>query len=134
MSQPGLFDRSASLNVVSDLKAAMNSAARSSDLSREQIVDEMNAQGRRYGVNLRLGLATLEKWLNPAESSHIPNIQALVIYCAILNDLTPLNILAAPLGGRVITGREITKLAWAEAALARKKANKRIRRLEEQLI
>lgn len=134
MSQPGLFDPPASLNVVPDLKAAMNSAARSSDLSREQIVDEMNAQGRRYGVNLRLGLATLEKWLNPAESSHVPNIQALVIYCAVLADPTPLDILIAPLGGRIITGREITKLAWAEAALARKQANRKIRQLEEQLI
>ena len=71
VSQPGLFDRAPSLNVLREMKAAMAAAADGCGLSREGLCERMNELADRYGVRLvkgtgqHLTMATLEKWLNP---------------------------------------------------------------------
>ncbi len=131
--QPDLFDQPTTLNILPDLKQAMSQAAKESGLSRDLIADEMNRQARRFGVSLRLGLATLEKWLNVNNHTHAPTLTALVIFCVVLGRSEPLEVLVRPLGCRVISGRAINLLRWAEVYWARRRAGREMRRLEEEM-
>ncbi len=133
--QQSLFDIP-TFNIAADIKAALNQAVKNSGLSREDVVDKMNAHAERYGVNLvngnstKLTLDTLEKWLNPADHTRSIPLKALPLFCAVVKDMSPLDILAKPLGCEVIGPKDRKMLEWARIKLRQKKEGKLLRELE----
>ena len=127
------------LNVTKPLKGAMHAAVKNCDLSRDEVVDQMNDLAERYGVTLvggngkRLKMDTFEKWVNPQDMSRQMPLKVLPIFCAVVKDVTPFNILVLPLGAEVIGPDERQKLKWADAKLNVKRENKVIRDIEKEL-
>lgn len=129
---------SSSFNVVAGLKEAMNGAAKRCGLSRGEIVDRMNDLARRYGAHLVKGkggltLATFEKWLNPKALDHVPSVQAIPVFCAVVKDNSALVALAGPLGAKVIDEKESRLLEWARQLHLIKESRKRMRQIEAEL-
>ena len=124
-------------NIVKDQKDAMRAAVKRCSMSRDEIVDRMNGLARRYGVvlvaNGRLTLDTFEKWLNPTEINRQMPMKALPIFCAVINDQSALDVLARPLGARVIGEDEQRLLKWAKAYFQARDARKAMRQLENDL-
>lgn len=139
VSQPGLFDRAPSLNVLREMKAAMAAAADGCGLSREGLCERMNELADRYGVRLvkgtgqHLTMATLEKWLNPEDKERVIPAKGLPVFCAATGDVAPLQVLVTPIGGRLIDGEDVKLLEWAKAYHATRALKKRMRRIEEEL-
>lgn len=139
VSQPGLFDRAPSLNVLREMKAAMAAAADGCGLSRDALCERMNELADRYGVRLvkgtgqHLTMATLEKWLNPEDKERVIPAKGLPVFCAATGDVAPLQVLVAPIGGRLIDGEDVKLLEWAKAYHATRALKKRMRRIEEEL-
>jgi hypothetical protein len=81
----------------------------------------MNQLAARFGIPLtgngRLTLDTLEKWLNPEDTSRPIPLRALPVFCAVLRDHSALDALVRPLGLRVIGQEEARKPQWADAQL-----------------
>lgn len=136
--QMSLFD-TPTLNVTRPLKEALHAAAKNCGLSRDEIVDRMNDLAERYGVSLASGNGKqltrdiFEKWVNPQDTSRQVPVKALPIFCAIVKDITPFDILVKPLGAEVIGHEECRKLRWADAKLNVRKENKVIREIEKEL-
>lgn len=121
-----------------DVKLSMNEEAKKSGLSREQILDRMNALASRHGVRLSKGngplsLETFEKWLNPADAQRAPSWAGLVVFCQVLGTGRPVAVLAGYVGGRMIDEDDVTLLAWAKEFHAAKAARRRMRKLEESI-
>ena len=120
------------------LSAAMHRAANESRMSREQIVDKMNEMARRAGVCLNsnaktLSVAVLEKWINPSETGHRPSLAAVRVFCLVLDDVRPLEVLLGLHGCGLMT-REDRKLRdYGAAILAERDARKRKKQLEAKL-
>lgn len=108
-----------SLNVLPDVKAALNGAAKGSGLSREQIVDRVNELARRFGLKLGprgISKDTLDKWLDPADAEHRLHLDAANLLCHALGDFRALDVLAASHGTglRVIGPEDAAILAAAK--------------------
>lgn len=127
------------LNVMRSVKAAMNEDIRNSGRSREQIMDRMNALALDYGVGLvkgngkQLTMEAFEKWLNENDPTRPMPLKALPIFCAATGQCSVINAIAAPLGLRVIDGRKMDLLTWAEAKAANKINNRVIRQVESRI-
>lgn len=136
MQQIPLFDRP-TLNTCKDQKLAMNLAVRQNHLSREEIIDEMNDLATRYGVNLvsngSLKLETFEKWINPNDLSRQMPTRALPVFCAVVQDTSALDILARPLGARVIGYEDQNRLRWAKAYFKAREYKQEMRAIEKEL-
>ena len=136
MQQIPLFDQP-NLNTIKTQKEAMNSAARRCGLSREQVVDKMNDLASRYGVNLMsnggLRLDTLEKWINPNDLSRQMPMRALPVFCAVVRDYAALDVLALPVGAKVVGPEDQSLLKWARAYFAARDARITMRRIEGDL-
>ena len=136
--QQQLFDRP-TFNVIKTQKEAMNAAARDCGLSRPEIVDKMNDLAERYGIKLVSGnshglqIDTLEKWINPSELSRQMPMRVLPVFCAVVGDAEPINIMAQPLDAEVIGPEDRKKLRWANAKLRIRQENKTIRTIEPEL-
>jgi len=134
--QLSLFD-TPSFNTCKDQKSAMNASAKQCGMSREEIVDKMNDLASRYGVGLAsnggLTLDTFEKWLNPSELNRQMPMKALPIFCAVINDNSALDVLARPLGVRVIDDADQRLLKWAKEYFRVRDARKVMRQLENDL-
>lgn len=132
------FEFYPTMNVTADLIDALRDAVAASGLSREQIADKMNEVAVRYGVSLtqgsgKLGVDTLEKWLNPTETSRAIPVKALPIFCAVTNCKTPLDVIARPIGYAVIDAEDAKLLAWAKASQKARKAQAELKRLEREI-
>jgi hypothetical protein len=136
--QLNLFDQP-TLNVVVQIKEAINRDAHESGLSRETIVDRMNDLAARYGISLargnikRLSTETFEKWLNPSEPTRQIPLKALPVFCAAVGRSTAMDVLARSIGLRVIGDREQKLLDWAEAKMAIKAHGQKLRKIEAEL-
>lgn len=136
--QLGLFDQP-TLNAIRPIKKAMNADVRDCGRSREQIVDRMNDLAARYGVSLvngnckRLTIETFEKWLNANELNRVIPLKALPVFCAATGRCSVMDVLARPLGLRVIDDRDQKLLAWAKAKMTIKEKNRIVRKLESEL-
>ena len=125
--------------LISQMKAAMNDAARNSALSRDQILDRMNQIAIAAGVRLTagnvktLGAATLEKWLNPAEREHVPGVLALNVFCAAVESIFPLQAQLSMHGLDVMTPQDKTERDYGRACLEMRRARKTKRKLEANL-
>ena len=138
VKQLSLFNQP-SLNIGKKLKEQMAASAKGSRFSREELLTRMNDLASRYGVRLVKGngagltMATLEKWLNPEAMEHVPGINALLIFCAALEDMAPMREVLAPLGGMLIGEDEVRLLLWAKEYHRAKDARNRMRKLESEL-
>jgi hypothetical protein len=136
--QMNLFDQP-TFNVARDVKAALKNDAFVCGLSREQIVERMNVLAERHGVVLTHGngkgltLEVFEKWLNPSDMSRHMPVKALPLFCAVAGNCSALDVLARPMGLRVIGEREQKILDWAEAKLTVKEQSRKIRKLESEI-
>ncbi len=141
MRQLSLFnDPSAGLaTLMAQVKSAMNASASRCGLSREQIVDKMNATAKSGGVSLCRGnarsvtLATLEKWLNPANSEHIPTLVAVNVFCLVVDNIAPLEAMLNLHGCGVMTPQDKKLRDYADAILEEREAKKRKKQLEMNL-
>jgi len=120
-------------------KSAMNRSAARCGLSRDEIVDRMNAIAAQAGISMSRGnakgikTATLEKWLNPANAEHQPSLVAVNVFCMAVKDTTPLAAMLNLHGCGVMTPDDKKLRDYAEAILAERKARKRKKQLEMKL-
>ncbi|MBF0415628.1 MAG: hypothetical protein HQL79_07655 [Magnetococcales bacterium] len=118
---------------------AMNHAAKESGMSREQIVDRMNAVASQLNINITSGnsqaltVTTLDKWLNPNEK-HRPNWEAFVLLCQVTGSFDPINAMVGPLGGMVISSFRGKILELAETEINMKLQRKRVRELRKEVM
>lgn len=122
-----------SLDVRLPVKAAMARALRESNLSREQVVERMNALAAASGVIGRTTVNVLDKWTAPSAEHTIP-YQLLPLFCRATESLLPLEALAAPLGVTIAGPREQKLIAYAEADLGARRLSKAKRRALEDLL
>jgi len=121
------------------LKAAMNEAVRSSSLSREQIVDDMNRRAQICGITCngngqRVTTAILDKWLALGANGHNIPIRLLHIFCQATGSNYPLEVYAKAFGGeRVITEEEFKLLEWAKAEMEYRQAARRKKRIAQEV-
>jgi len=129
------------LNVDADIAASMSRIVEGSGLSREHVVDQLNTAAVRHGVRIcggsakALSLATLEKWLNPKETEHVPSTRALNLFCHVFNTVEPLNILARSHGWgcRVVEADEAKVLEVALIEREIKKLRAQARKKEAEI-
>lgn len=126
--------------VLPQVRAAMNRVANSQRvLSRDQIADRLSELSRFAGVRLCAGnahgvkVASLEKWLNPADREHPPTLMAVVAFCQVTGDPSPLHPLLAAMGLEIMTPEDKKQRDYGRACLAEKAARKRKRLLEDGL-
>lgn len=128
---------SRSLNPVGELKRELALAAKSSGLSRPQIVDQINTligieRLRTKGKDGLVTLAMLDKWLAAEATESVIPLKLLPTFCRVTDSLGPLQALAAPLEAAVIGPAERILLEMAQAQETRKQAARKERRLAEQ--
>ncbi|MDY6792852.1 MAG: hypothetical protein SWH54_16430 [Thermodesulfobacteriota bacterium] len=127
------------LNTVVEMKGVLNRGAKNSGMSRSAIADKMNKLAERYGLSLvtgngnRLTLDTFEKWLNPAEPGRQMPMRVLPVFCIIVGDFSPLEVLARPVGAKVIGEEDQKLLKWAKAYQQVRKGRQEMRMLEPDI-
>lgn len=135
-TQLSLYERK-SLNPVPDLKLALARAIKGSGLSRADFVELLNNEIRMERLRTRGkdGLVTedmLNKWLAPEDTDSVPPTKLLKIIGTVAK--TPgLAQTLLPEGCWAIGPDQVYKLEWAEAMWAGKKAQRKARRLAEQI-
>lgn len=128
------------LNPDADIAVSMDRIVQAAGLSRAEAVDRLNAAARRFGVRLasgsarELGLATFEKWLNPA-ADYVPSVRALNLFCHVFGTAEPLDLLVRShgKGWRVIDGEDAKLLEWARTEREIKRLRARKRKIETEL-
>jgi len=139
VTQLGLFSHGPTLNVLRDLKVAMAKAADATGLSRDELCDRINQLADRYGVRLvkgtgpNLTLATLEKWLNPEDKERVIPAKGLPVFCAAVNSIEPMQVMAAALGWRVIDEKQARLLRLAELDQEVKRKQAMMKKLKAEL-
>jgi hypothetical protein len=130
--QYSLFGGDYLADVTPLLKAAMSASIKDTDLSIDQTADRMQALAERSGLRInrnakRLSKETLEKWINPNDTTHIPSLNAIQAFVLALGDPRPLAVLAEAYGMHVITEEQarLLKAAEIDAEIARLKAQKK---------
>ena len=126
------------LNPVPKLKASMRNALKQSNLSREQVVEEMNRLASLEGLTTggrsqRITLALLEKWVAGSAQNQVIPLKFLPIFCKVLGDITPFVVLAKCLGCEVIWKEDQKLLLWAKMEREKRRAAKKARKLAEEL-
>ena len=127
--------------LVPSVKAAMQRAlaAVTPPLSREQLVDRMNEIAKQAGAKMTpdksrlLTLPTLEKWLCPNDTEHVPSLVALEVFMLAVDGRAPLDVLASLHGYRLISPEQVKILEYGQAKLSAKRAGRAMRRLEEEI-
>ncbi|MBU1002757.1 MAG: hypothetical protein KKE73_09560 [Proteobacteria bacterium] len=139
-----LFDQreTALAGLMPTVKAAMNRTVKNwcdrRGLKREGLLEQMNEMADRAGVSLTAGngttsMAVFEKWLAPRDTSNIPGVMAVNVFCLVTGDFTPLEAMLA-IHGCAIMGREDKRLRdYGAALIAERKARKRKRILEAEI-
>lgn len=108
-------------------------------LSREQLVDRMNAIARQSGVKITVGrgrvltLAVLEKWLAPNDTEDMPPMAAFQVFMLALGNFEPLRMLAEFNGCKLITEDEIQYYEYGKAKFEAKERARQLKRLEDSL-
>lgn len=137
MEQISLFDRP-TLNIDTSFKKACAAAAAKCGLSRDQIVDAMNALAADYGIHLvkgggKLTLPAFEKWLNGNDCERPMPLKAVAVFCAVVKSPEPIRAIAAPLGLMVAGAEDQQLLKWAKANLRAREARREMKRIEDDL-
>jgi len=108
-------------------------------LSREQLVDRMNAIAKQHGVKITVGrgrvltLAVLEKWLNANDYDDEPTIRAFQVFMLALGSVEPLRMLAEFNGCKLVTEEEIPFYEYGKAKFEAKERARQLKRLEDNI-
>lgn len=116
-----------SLDPTFELKRHLRLSLSKTNLSREQIADEMNKIASKEGMKKNVSKAVLDNWTKDSDPDRLPSLPWLIIFCRVMNDVSPITTLLRPLGCDLIDERGKTLLSWAEAELHRRKATRRAR-------
>ena len=130
-SQLDLF--SPSLDVVIALKASMARCLANCRLSRDEVVDRMNALAADAGSKLAVTKPTINKWVSISSTSHVIPTGLLPIFCKAVGSLEPLAVLAAPLGAAIAGPREQKLMQLGEAQIMAKQAQRQRRKALDDL-
>ncbi len=141
MQQASLFDDFATRlgGLDAAIAKAMHQAFTECGLSKDEVVDMMNAAALDAQVKLTKGnareltVATFEKWLSANEVHHLPSTRAINIFCRVVKDLTPLAVQLVVHDAEIMTARQKTIYDIGEAYIANKKSRKRMKELEDSL-
>lgn len=122
-----------SLNVVSRVKAAMREAIRKSELSRQEIVDEMNRLAQQEGVGgtrgAKITVTNLDAWVAETKPNLIP-IHLMTLFCVIVKNSTPIEVMAMPC---LDFQKKLKLAAYAEAEIAAKQAAMKKKRILSEI-
>lgn len=114
----------------------MREAVRRSDLSREEISDRMREIAKMDGLGggrgSTISLSNLDAWVSETKCNLIP-ANLLPVFCRVTNDITPLEILGAPLGARLIDAQDDRILEWAKAELQSRQLARRKRKILSEI-
>lgn len=129
------------------IKAALRRVAGDENSEgRKLLVDKINKIARISGVKLTGGNVraiskdTLDKWLSPSDESHPPSVVAILAFCLVTQNTTPLRVMLRVAGLDVMTeedrlyaeiGRRSVEAKRKNAEA--KKARRLIQELEEKL-
>ena len=118
------------------MKSAL--AAAVPPLSREQLVDRMNAIAKREHLKITVSKgsltpAILDKWLAPNEPD-LPPLPGLEVFMLALGDLGPLEALAEFHGYRMLSPEELLFYEFGKAKFEARERSRRMKRLEESIM
>ena len=118
------------------VKAALNRAAKESDLSREELVHRAEELAAEAGVNLcpggGLGGSTLNKWLDLNSPGHMPSLLGLAVLCQVLDDAGPLAPVLEYLGLEAMGPEDQRYRDIGRAYLGLKQAQQGLKKAEER--
>lgn len=128
-------------SVLQLVRASMNRVSREQEgaISRDHIADRMTQLAETAGVSLVKGRAkrvskeVLDKWLTPSDRDHVPSLLAVLAFCQVTHDFSPLKPLLDAMGCEVMTPEDKQLRNYARAILAEKDARKRKKQLEAGL-
>lgn len=138
--QLDLFKQSG-LNVNVAVKKEMAVAAlqaKARGLDRKAVLSLMNSLADAYGVHLMggnsrgLSMTMFEKWLNPRAKGYTPSLNALLVFCVAVEDISPMQALIKPMGAQIIDEQDSLMLQWAKEHHRAKDAQKKMKKLAEQ--
>ncbi|OEU69177.1 MAG: hypothetical protein BA863_03490 [Desulfovibrio sp. S3730MH75] len=141
MEQLSLFDDFATRlgGLDAAIATAMHRAFSGCGLSKDEVIDKMNAEAVRARVKLTKGnakeltVSTFEKWLSASEQHHLPPTRAINIFCKVVNDLTPIRVQLIVHSADIMTATQKTLCDIGETYIATKKTRKRMKDLEDSL-
>ena len=117
------------------LKLAMRESLRECDLSRAQVVDEMNRMATCSGITTggrgqKVTEAILDKW-TAREAAHIIPVRYLTIFCKVTGCLYAIEALLPP-GVELVTGEDVAVLRWGRVEMERRRLAKQSRQLAQE--
>jgi len=118
------------VNPLPAVKTAMNEAARASNLSREQLAEDMNRLAHLAGMRGRFSRAVLDKILNENAEGYQPGLAALFLFCQAVGDSRPLQVfIRAFPGAHLVDDEDRRLLEWARTERAARQARRQARKL-----
>ncbi len=121
------------------VKIAMNESIKSSPLSREQIVEEMNSLAVMAGIKCngrsqKVTPALLDKWVAGGSGGHHIPLRLLPIFCRVVGSNLPLEVYGKTFpGARIISNDDYQVLEWARAEIRCRQARKMARRKSQEI-
>lgn len=124
------------------VRAAMNRVADQQEggVSRDHIADQLSSLADFAGISLtkrktnQVSKHVLDKWLNPSAIEHAPSLEAVVAYCMVTGDPSPLRPILQALGCDIMTERQRALCNYAEAILEEKRVQISKKELEAKLL
>lgn len=122
------------LNVVYEIKRQIRLTLSESRMSRDEVADEMNRLASRDNVNTRhMNRDTLDGWCKDSETTRLPGLAGMVLFCRVMGTLAPIRAMLQVLGADVIGPDDAALLTWARAERDRRRASRRARLAMEAL-
>lgn len=103
------------------------------NLSRDQVVDKMNAIAIDEGLRRTISKSVLDNWTKDSAPDRLPSLPWLTIFCRVLDTVAPISALVRPLGCEIVDPEGARLLFWARAERAKKLAAKKARLAEQAL-
>ena len=127
------------VGMVPAIRAEMHRAAAAYEPGRKQLVEAVSKVAQRKAVALNTGgakaieVATLDKWLQPAEKGHAPSLEAIVCFCLAVGSASPVKPLLKALGLVAIPAADVESLEYGKLCMKEKRIRDRKKALEAKL-
>lgn len=123
------------------VRSSMNRVAREQEgaVSRDHIADRMTDLASVAGVSLAKGRTKrvtreiLDKWLTPSDQGHPPSLLAVLAFCQITEDNSPILPLVNALGCSLMTEEDRRLRDYARAIISERNARRKKKKLEAEL-
>jgi len=122
-----------SINPTHEIKRQIKLIMSTSRLSRDEIVDKMNSIATRDGIKGSVSKSTIDSWTKDSDPTRLPSIPWLIIFCKVMDNMSPVAAIAEALGLEVIGAEGSRILRWGKAELEKKKAIKKARLAFEEI-